>query len=304
MPAAKMANRTRPFSGYTQLSENVYIHEPKLDELNDPIFHSDGPTTAILFGWGSANPKHVAKYAEGYRERYVNARIIVVLGSIVDAMYQSTKKRSNAMREVVEAAFPTQSSRENEKVLIQIMSNAGAVNFAAMLLAYRSMFSDQDDSSGNAVFPHMLLVCDSTPGGYAFSPNVARWSRAMAISTASWFPWPFSVTQGIWYLCLWIIETARWVMGTPSVGRFTVESLNRPDIATKHATRLYIYSKADDLVWWEDIEQNVAAAKAEGYNILTEVFEGTPHVAHMTGHPKKYWDVIETAWNMGVARTV
>lgn len=45
------------------------------------------------------------------------------------------------------------------------------------------------------LLPHQLLIMDSTPGSSDLSwGNVTRWSRAMALGAAAWFPWSFAVT--------------------------------------------------------------------------------------------------------------
>ncbi|GAB0132187.1 hypothetical protein EsDP_00000630 [Epichloe bromicola] len=67
------------------------------------------------------------------------------------------------------------------------MSNTGAVNYATTLNAYQETFGHS--------MPHQLLAMDSTPGSSDLSwGNVTRWSRAMALGAAAWFPWPFAVT--------------------------------------------------------------------------------------------------------------
>jgi hypothetical protein len=180
------------FSGFTALSDQIFIREAS---LKDRVGSETDPKTVMIYGWGDCLPKHIVKYADGYRELYPLAKQVVVLSPIVRAMYSDLRKCSEHMMPALRAAFDDAESRE-DLILVHTMSNTGAVNYGATLNAYRKLY--------NKALPHQLLVLDSTPGSTDMtSSNVARWSRAMAIGTANWFPWPFVATQSIWIIFLY-----------------------------------------------------------------------------------------------------
>jgi len=61
--------------------------------------------------------------------------------------------------------------------------------------------------------------------------------------------------------------------------------------------RLYIFSKKDQLVPWELVWKHGEASKEAGVlNVLREVFEDTPHVAHARADPARYWGAIQRVW--------
>jgi hypothetical protein len=69
-------------------------------------------------------------------------------------------------------------------------------------------------------------------------------------------------------------------------------------------SRLYIYSKIDELIPYKDVEEHARQAKeelgirggGEGGEVRLEKFENTSHVGHMRGDPERYWNSIQKVW--------
>ncbi|KAF8553926.1 hypothetical protein OG21DRAFT_1175910 [Imleria badia] len=57
--------------------------------------------------------------------------------------------------------------------------------------------------------------------------------------------------------------------------------------------RLYIFSKKDEVVPWQAVQQHVETAKKSGLNVRCEVYEESAHVAHVRHDPKRYWASIQ-----------
>lgn len=316
--AAATATRKGPaIAGFTALSDQVFVRDASSDAV--PRKGND-PTTVIIYGWGDGLPKHVAKYADGYRELFPAARQVVVLSPISRAMFSDLRQRSEHMEPVVRAVFGGDeaargrrgsSKAESEGVLIHTMSNTGAVNYAATLHAYREAHGGANangkattaSSSPSPTMPHQLLIMDSTPGSTDMSTsNVARWSRAMAIGTAAWFPWPSAVTQAIWATVLCLNAMYAFLIGRESAGAWSRRAVNDEAYEAHAARKLYMYSKEDDLISWEDIEAHVAETRERGWEADTELFEGSGHVGHMRKHPEQYWATIRASWERATAR--
>jgi len=61
--------------------------------------------------------------------------------------------------------------------------------------------------------------------------------------------------------------------------------------------RTYIYSEADALVDWRDVESHAAAAVENGFrDVRLEKFEGSMHVAHARADEGRYWRVVRETW--------
>ncbi|KAJ5377717.1 uncharacterized protein N7496_005126 [Penicillium cataractarum] len=285
-----------PFPGFTALSDRIYLRNG--NETTDPPPPTH-PTTIIIFGWGDGMPKHVSKYADGFHDLYPSTRILVAISKTLHASNQPLPDRVAAMMPIIDTVFPTPTGdggTQDERVLLHAMSNTGGIFVAAAMVAY------QQRHGKDKTMPHELLVCDSTPGGLVFSAQVGRWSRAMAVGTAKFFPWPFIVTQALWWMFLWGNYLLEKMRGSEPSGVWANRVMNEEDVTSRAASRLYLYSKEDEIIGFEDLEENVAGVKMLGYRAVDlELFEGSPHVGHMRLHPEQYWNRISGCWNAAVA---
>ena len=72
--------------------------------------------------------------------------------------------------------------------------------------------------------------------------------------------------------------------------------------------RLYVFSKKDELVPWQEVQKHADAAKRSGLDTRCEVYEDSAHVAHMRHDPKRYWasilDLWQTACHEGQTKAV
>lgn len=289
--------------GFTALTDQIYVREPAAAVVgadgNGAVLpeedSSNHPDVVMVYGWGDGLPKHVAKYTDGFRVLFPRAKQIICLSPIAKAMFSEHQQRSESMMPIIKAIFPEGSEKQGKlKILAHTMSNTGAVNYASMLNIYQQ--------THNAPFPHDLLIMDSTPGSTDFTrDNLVRWSRAMALGTANWFPWPFAVTQSIWAVSLCINWAIGKVKGTESAGAWSRKNSNNTEHATKDARRLYMYSKEDDLIGWEDIVSHAAESRRLGWEADVEAFEGSGHVGHMRKHTDQYWKAILDSWERAVA---
>ncbi|KAK0742572.1 hypothetical protein B0T21DRAFT_328495 [Apiosordaria backusii] len=292
---------------FTRLSKQVYVQEPASSP--SPGAHESDPTTVIIYGWGDAAPKHLSKYVTGYTTLFPYARLILIFSPMLNTLYQTLDSRSKTMIPVIETLYGPISSlgssavppktESKERILLQAMSNTGGINLAATMYA----FTRAQPTESAQVFPHDLMVLDSTPGSTAFFPNIAPWSRAMAIGASRVLPFvPFIFIQTLAALFLATLHGVGQIMGATSAAAFSVTAVNDPTLSDTSSKRLYLYSKEDDIIHWEDIEKHAADARSKGWDVSAETFEGTPHVGHMKAYPDKYWNAISTAWKDAVKK--
>lgn len=294
-----MSDDTPVFPGFTALSDQVFVRDPDVLPARDEPH--DDPSAVVIYGWGDGLPKHVAKYADGFRALFPRSRIVAVLSPISKAMFSDMDARSAAMEPVVDALFPEGPQADHDaqddgargfssRILLHAMSNTGAINHAATVNAFRARHARP--------MPHGLLVLDSTPGSTDMTlDNLARWGRAMAIGTAAYFPWPFALTQALWAGVLVINGGVSWLIGRPHPGALARERSNHPDYHYNGARRLYLYSQSDDLINYADIEGHIAETRDQGIaEVDVRLFEGTNHVGHMRKFPEEYWGAIKASW--------
>ncbi|KAK3324978.1 hypothetical protein B0H66DRAFT_547183 [Apodospora peruviana] len=287
--------------GFTKLSKQILVKSPSTSSQSSPT----DPTTIIIYGWGDARPKHIAKYVSGFETLFPAAKIVLIFSPILKALYQVLETRAKTMHPVLEAVFGSTSvealtspSAKKERILVQVMSNTGGINFAATLYAYRQIVGP-----GHPPFPHQMLVCDSTPGSTHFMTNIGPWSKALAVGAATYLPWPFVITRALAVVFLATMHGLAVLIGEQSAAEFSTGAVNDPSLCDVGAKRLYLYSKEDDIIFWYDIEEHAAMARGKGYDVAGEVFEGTGHVGHLRAHPEQYWAAIKGRWEEAVGNT-
>ncbi|KAI1631388.1 hypothetical protein F4809DRAFT_654078 [Biscogniauxia mediterranea] len=297
-----MAVKAPRFPGYTPITDRIFIRNEDHSSSAKPAAAAaagpDDPTTILIFGWGDAQPRHVAKYADGYHALFPGARIVVVVSPTIAAVCQSLAQRTAAMMPVVDAVFPcaaAAAAERDERVVLHAMSGTGGIYAAATLNAYR------ERHGAGARLPHRLCVSDSAPGSAEFATEAGRWARAMALGTAAWFPWPFAVTRALWWAVLWAAHLLRAALRAEPAGKYSTRAFLDHAMATPRAPRLYMYSKEDDLIGWRDLEHQAAVARGKGYTTILERFEGSPHVGHMRMFPDRYWGAIARCWKQSAA---
>ncbi|KAI1074003.1 DUF829-domain-containing protein [Whalleya microplaca] len=288
-----MGPKASAFPGFIPITNRIFIRNEDSSSIRTTESSVDEPTTIIIFGWGDGQPKNVGKYADGYHKLFPSARILVVISTTLGALNDTLERRTKAMLPIIDIVFPTPGDG-TEKVILHVMSNTGGIYAAATLCAY------QQRHGADKALPHHLCVSDSTPGSVVFSTEVGRWSRAMALGTAKWFPWPFTVTHKMWWVLMYLAYFLEKAVGREASGVQSLRVFQDHATATSRAPRIYMYSKMDDLIWWEDIEAQAAVAKDKGYMTTLEMFEDSPHVGHMRMHPEQYWGAIEKWWKISM----
>lgn len=305
--AKKMAaQKTQSFPGFIKLSNQVFLRDAPLQEKPSNTAANDKhPNTVIIFGWGDGLARHLVKYADGYQTLYPSAKQIVVLSPISRAMGAELPSRTYDMLPVIQAAFVNPPSAgqhqenspissETPRILVHIMSNTGAVNYAAALNAYKKLY--------NRCMPHTMLVLDSTPGSVVVTAsNMRRWSRAIALGTADWFPWPFAVTQTIMGAGLAMSLSYSWLRGTDAAAAWSLKATQNTEYVDTATRRVFLYSKEDQLIGWEDIEKYASWSEENGWDVDRVVFEGSDHVGHMRRHPEQYWTAVRTSWDQATS---
>lgn len=124
-------------------------------------------------------------------------------------------------------------------------------------------------------FPAKTIVVDSAPGSDALSgllrafttgirSRIIRYA-AYAALTAVWSA--SKIFSFVFPRKLLVIDKLR-------------DDLVNPDVLPRDAKRLYIYSKTDQLIRYQDVESNISAARRQGVDVKTEEYRDSPHVAH------------------------
>jgi hypothetical protein len=236
----------------------------------------------------SAAPKHILKYTALYQTHYPTSSILLVTNSVPDLFYPSylhAQRLIPAILAIESSLRVAIESNTPPKVLLHCFSNGGS-NVATQLAASYYQKTGQP-------LPIRAMIIDSAPGTARFRSGV----RAMAYSLP---PGPVIRLLGTFLIWIFVILYAIFHEITRLENAITII---RRNLISKHffnssAARCYLYSKADELVAWQDVEEHADEAEAEGWSVSRTVFEDTPHAGHIRGseNERKYWAAVDLTW--------
>jgi hypothetical protein len=245
----------------------------------------NGPSLVILCTWMSANRKHIAKYTQQYRQQYEHADILVVESGVLDMVYRTIQSQQTRLRPARDILLSHLSSTVQDPgqqgAVLHMFSNGGAqcaVQLAAMLPPdiRRHAFS--------------TIILDSCPGTATYQRTVHAMSLSMPKTPVAEILGP-----PILHLVLCIIFLALFITGAEDVITRIRKQLNDGELFGHDVPRLYVYSKADQLVPWQDVKSHADDSRREGYVRTGEVmFEASAHCAHALSHKYEYWGAIGT----------
>lgn len=231
----------------------------------------------------SANRKHIAKYTSQYRQQYPDAGILVVESGVADMVYRSNKTQQQRLYIARDALVPyiayTKPGHDPPRVVLHVFSNGGAqcaIQLAALL---------PPDTRRHAF---RAIIFDSCPGTATYQRTVHAMSLSMLRS-----PLAKIIGPPVIHLVLCFLYFALWVTGAEDVITRIRRQLNDHMLFDPEVPRLYMYSRADQLVPWQDVKSHADDAKSKGYKKTNELmFESSAHCAHAMSHKDQYWQAI------------
>ncbi|KAH8596769.1 hypothetical protein B0O99DRAFT_619899 [Bisporella sp. PMI_857] len=264
------------FPGFDLLSPTILFSAPPSTSTSAP-----SPSLIILSAWFAANPRHISKYISGYRTLYPSAAILVLQTGLPEMAYISY----SSQQERLNAAYPIICEYgRTGKVLLHLFSNGGAHTASRLGRSYRN-------TTGKAL-KVQAMVLDSSPGVASFT----KVSDAVIVGLKSSVP---SILRIPAVLLVYSVIGIFFVMDVLFPGNNLVERA-RHDLNDQALfgckERLYIYSMADDLVSWDDVESHGEDAKTKGWDVKREKWDKTGHVGHMANDSERYWGAIHRLW--------
>lgn len=243
---------------------------------------NSAPDYVILFTWVDARPQHIFKYVHGYWRHFPGVRVIIITTNLRDMVFQL----STAERSCFEAAFHVLANQPNAKILTHSFSNGGAYRATQFHLAYSKRFRRH--------FSAKAMILDSTPGKGTFRRTMKAITFSLPKQRAVRLLSSFVV-----YVALALLWTVLAIFQKDNLVTRARDRLNDPQIISIQAPRCYLYSKADDLVWWEDVEEHISQAEQRGWWVNRVRFSHSNHVNHPKEDATRYWDAVRGTWDVG-----
>jgi hypothetical protein len=266
--------------GFASLGGNALVYKP----LNLPIsLNTNSPSLIILSTWFQALPRHVSKYTSTYKSLYPNAAILLLSTSIPDMVYRpySTQEKN------LHPALPllVEHQQPDKEVLFHIFSNSGAHTACQLARAYKSQ-----TGLGLKVG---ALILDSAPGINTYR-NITDGFIGGLPST----PVLKQLLSLFVYGLVGVITLKEVATCEDHWMEKMRKDLNQEELLKSTRGRVYIYSKGDNIVRWEDVESHAVDAENKGLGeVRKELWEKSGHVAHMFSDGEKYWNVVRSLWD-------
>ncbi|KAL4971520.1 hypothetical protein BDW66DRAFT_146016 [Aspergillus desertorum] len=272
---------------FTKLSSCIYVQEPD----NSAYDTGDYPRTIVIAFWMNAFSRSLVKYIAGYRRLAPRARIIFIRTSSTEFILRPTKGAQYArLAPAVEAlrALPADSS-----VFIHMFSNGGVFAVTHLLEAYQQ-------ATGHPLCISSTII-DSAPGTATLSATFKAFS--FALPRTSFFRHLSKIFLYAYLALIFAlgktVEKLFGVRDAVSVARQAINDgkMMRGSGTARFPRRCYIYSDADELVDWKDVEKHASDAESKGFIVRREKYTGSEHVAHMRADPKRYWNTVKLYLN-------
>ncbi|KIY50751.1 hypothetical protein FISHEDRAFT_37901 [Fistulina hepatica ATCC 64428] len=262
------------------------------------------PSLVLIFGWMGSSMNHLHKYTRVYETLYPNAAQLLIT---CDKSIFWTDERRNQLAllpaaEVLEAhvnAGDNIIARPQARILVHSFSNgkfasiflSGAIQLVTLgrLLKFR-----QSKMSCAA----SALVIDSAPGDTNLQQALLAFTGLVSN--------PFlKVPVRAFIFVLWGFSGLLRLFGVSSILDRMKRRLQEPDLlpwmSATNTPRLYVYSKTDAVVSFEQVQKHIAGTRARGVHVREEVFEDSPHVAHGRTDPERYWAAVQSLWRYASA---
>ncbi|GAB1606445.1 transmembrane protein 53-like [Argonauta hians] len=269
------------FEYHLKLPSSVYTHENKHDkeELNitSSVENVKDPVV-ILLGWMGCNHKHLTKYSEIYETK--GCVTISYIASIPTLLISPSKGKEHS-RKLLQLL--TDFNYEDNPIFFHVFSNGGAIMYQHIC----SLFI-------TAEFKHLNIcgsVFDSSPG----KPRPNNALRALLLVFQHWnIIFKLFIAIFMFFILHFNViknKIFSFFMG-PCCG--DVYTFLKTE-STYLMPQLYLYSSADKLILYEDIEELIKfREECLGVKIFKHKWTDSAHVKHFVSHRETY---IDTCYN-------
>ncbi|KAL4779124.1 hypothetical protein BJX76DRAFT_101159 [Aspergillus varians] len=281
-----------PLHPLESAGENVWLYEPTTRD-EDPV--PDGsPALIVLCTWlGGATPRRIGKYVGYHRQLFPRSAILLLTTGIIDMALRSfnvIRARLQPAREAIRRILgPDAGDLEKNPngVLLHIFSHGGS-NIAIQLIL---SMQDHRHPSGIHRLPLQGIIFDSCPGDTTFMRNYQ--ASVYSLPPA---PLPIQlVNRALLFPVIGVITGLQAIGITSSISAMQ-RQLNDTLVISARVPRLYLFSKADSTIRWEEVQAHLDDARVRGYNVAKVVFHKSPHCALIVEDEKRYWGAIQQFW--------
>ncbi|XP_002741414.1 transmembrane protein 53-like [Saccoglossus kowalevskii] len=249
-----------------------------LDDNKEPV--------VILLGWTGCQNKHLAKYSAIYQQRRLTT--IRYTLPIENEFLRQHKVKEIAVK-LLELLVDL--GLENNIIFFHVFSNAGVFLYHSITEVLNSPIELHDSSHTDQTFNR--LVAGMQVGGVVFdsSPTTATSLTAGKLiasgapyNTFIRYTFAFFYAIGMWFLVLLAFCIPVLARCIAPYSTFYTSLQNERG----RYPQLFLYSKADSIVDFKDIERFAELRKKMGVPVRKVCWEDSAHCCHLVSHREEY----------------
>ncbi|XP_044727846.1 transmembrane protein 53 [Chrysoperla carnea] len=243
-----------------QLTDSDYVFV--VNETNLPV--------VLLLGWAGCQDKYLAKYSAIYEDKGL---ITIRYTAPINCLFWKRHEMKNLGEKLVKLLLEL--NFENHPIIVHLFSNGGAFLYQHLSMALKKTEKPVQITG---------VIFDSAPG----ERRVRTMFKAISaiIGGNIFYNISMSLIMTIFICTIWLFETVTIKFNSgktlPSdpIGNLKDETFLWP----QH----FIYSKADELIPYTDIEKFAEERKKRGVDVTELCFEDSPHVKHFSWYKEEY----------------
>jgi hypothetical protein len=273
------AEPPKPLSDFQKIGHNIYV-------WTSPSYLAKAPSETpliLLFAWNAAAAKHIAKYTIAYQKLFPTCRILLIRCFTVD-MFRRTSSYGPLLKPAMDLV--ASHAESGGQVLVHSFSNGGGNQVNEFAKAWKATFGTK--------MPMRTQILDS-------SPTKGPWMKSHAAISASlprtlFWTWFGGALVHVLLVCTWLVNLIRLRENKMIV---LCRELNDEAVFNNHVPRVYLYSRADQMVGFEEADEHAEIARSKGWDVTKVQFEKSAHCGHVREDEAKYWAAVMDAWKKG-----
>ncbi|EOA83436.1 hypothetical protein ACJQWK_00433 [Exserohilum turcicum] len=269
----------KPLLDFQKIGHNTYVWTSAAYLSKSP------PETPLilLFSWNAAAAKHIAKYTIAYQSLFPTSRIVLVR-CFTEDLFRTNAAYARLFKPAMDLV--SSHTESGGQVLVHSFSNGGGNQVNEFAKAWKKKFG--------AKMPMRAQILDS-------SPTKGPWMKSHAAISASlprtlFWAWVGGALVHLFLACTWLADLIRRKENTMVV---LCRELNDETVYDNSVPRVYLYSRADMMVGFEEADEHAEIAMSKGWDVTKVHFEKSAHCGHIREDANKYWAAVMEAWKKG-----
>ncbi|OJA13018.1 hypothetical protein AZE42_03525 [Rhizopogon vesiculosus] len=281
--------------GFAAIGTGIYLREIH-EQCQDT-----SPDVILIFGWMGAQLRNLQNYTRVYTELYPKASQIVVRCN-PDVFWTTASTKHRRLMPVIDALealhclTPSSPPQKRPRILTHAFSNGGSLQLTLL----GNMLQRKYGSASLRESFTSALIFDSCPAVGNLKTIKLAFSAVVKNPFLRFIVLSFVYSLHVVGLCLSLLFGKRIMI----MENLRIELWN-PRILPwmgLHTPRLYLFSRKDKLIPWQDVTRHAEIAKERGMDVHCELFEESEHVAHIRLEPERYWSSVQQVWGVAVSR--